>query len=207
VTAQVHPGISAGDRLPRGKARVHSRLVRVLRILLPLTMVGVIALLVTLVVAHAIKRQAAAHRDAATPIRMVNPHFYGRDTQGRAYTLTATQATRDDLSFQRVLLDYPSVTLDVDGPSPSTLTADTGVYHEDTRVLFLRGHVRADDAHAASFATDQAVVNTRTGIVNGGAPLSTRTKTGVLNARSFDAYDKGDRMVFKGGVHATLNGR
>ena len=207
MTAQVQTGIPAGVRLPRGKARVHTRLVRVLRVLLPLIMVGVIVLLASLVVAHAIKRQAAAHRDATTPIRMVNPHFFGRDNQGRAYTFSARQAARDERSFQRVLLQYPSVTLDVDGARPSTLTADTGVYREYSRILFLKGHVRADDAKTASFATDQAVVNTRTGVVNGAGALSSQTRMGTLNSRNFDAYDKGDRMVFKGGVHARLNGR
>ena len=78
-----------------------------LRVLLPLTMVGVVALLAALVAAHAIKRQAAAHRDANAPIRMVNPHFFGRDNQGRAYTLGARQAARDEKSFQRVLLNFP----------------------------------------------------------------------------------------------------
>ena len=106
-------------------------------------MLGVIGLLVTLVVAHAVRRQAAAHNDASTPIRMVNPHFFGRDSQGRAYTLGARQASRDEASFQTVLLNYPTVTLDVNGLHPSTLTADSGVYHEDTRILFLKGHVRA----------------------------------------------------------------
>src|SRR5665213_1075516 len=207
MTAHVHAGASAGDRLPRGKARVHTRVVRVLRILLPLTMVGVIAVLASLIVAHAIKRQAAAHRDASTPIRMVNPHFFGRDNQGRAFTLGARQAARDEKSFQRVLLQYPSVTLDVDGAHPSTLTADSGVYHEDSRVLFLKGHVRGDDAKSGAMATEQAVVNTRTGTVNGASALATTNPMGALNSRSFNVYDKGDRMVFKGGVHARLNGR
>jgi lipopolysaccharide export system protein LptC len=195
----------APDRPPRGKARVHSRLVRIMRVVLPMIMIGVIALLVALVAQHAARRQAAAHRDAATPIRMVNPHFFGRDNQGRAFTLGARQATRDETSFQTVLLSYPSITLDVKGPHPSTLTADTGVYHEDSRLLFLRGHVRADNAKQARFATDEALVNTLTGEVNGSAPLASETSTGDVQSRGFDVYDKGDRVVFKGGVHARLN--
>ena len=192
-------------RPPRGKARVHSRLVRVLRVVLPMIMAGVIALLTWLVIAHAVRRQAAAHKDASTPIRMVNPHFFGRDTQGRAFTLGARQAARDETSFQTVLLSYPSVTLDVNSVHPSTLTADSGVYHEDTRLLFLKGHVHADNAKQSRFATDEATVNTRTGTVVGGAPLSSQTPVGDLKANSFDVYDKGDRVVFKGGVHARLN--
>lgn len=190
---------------PRGKARAHSALVRVLRLLLPLIMIGVMGALVALVVAHAVRRHDAAHRDAATPIEMVNPHFFGRDGQGRAYTLGARQAARDEQSFQRVLLSYPSVTLDTEGPHPSTLTADKGVYHEDTRMLYLKGHVRANNATASSFATDEAIVNTRTGTVTSPAALAGETPVGDVQSRAFDVFDKGGRVVFKGGVHARLN--
>ncbi|MGI8840214.1 MAG: LPS export ABC transporter periplasmic protein LptC [Caulobacteraceae bacterium] len=196
---------SDAPRPPRGKARVHSGLVHVLRWLLPAIMVAVVAALVALVAAHAIKRRAAAHKDAATPIRMVNPHFFGRDNKGRAFTLEARQAARDEQSFQVVLLAYPSVTMDVDGPHPSTLTADTGVYQEDTRILYLKGHVRADNSKASTFATDQAVVNTRTGVVKGTSVLTSQTPVGDVKSGSFDVYDKGDRVIFKGGVHARLN--
>jgi len=199
--------LSAHRGMPRGKARAHSRIVQLLRIVLPLTMVGVIGLLAVLVGAHAIKRRAAAHQDAATPIRMVNPHFYGRDNQGRAYTLGARQAARDEQAFQRVLLQFPTLKLNVGGPKPSTLTADFGVYHEDTRMLMLRGHIRGDNAKTASFATDEALVNTRTGEVNGASPLASQTAMGAVASRKFDVYDKGDRVIFRGGVHATLNRR
>src|SRR5579859_98053 len=190
---------------PHGKARAHSALVRVLRWVLPMIMIGVVGALVALVVAHAVRRHDAVHRDAATPIEMVNPHFFGRDTQGRAYTLGARQAARDEQSFQRVLLSYPSVTLDTQGPHPSTLTADQGVYHEDTRMLYLKGHVRADNAKASRFASDQAVVNTRTGVVTSPSALAGETPVGDVQSHSFDIFDKGARVVFKGGVHARLN--
>jgi lipopolysaccharide export system protein LptC len=208
LTPPVIPSAHAGpraSRLPRGKARVHSGLVHVLRWVLPTIMVLVVAALAGLVAVHAIKRQAAAHKDATTPIRMVNPHFFGRDNQGRAFTLGARQAARDEQSFQKVLLVYPSVTLDVDGLHPSTLTADHGVYHEDTRILYLKGHVRADNAKASTFATDEAVVDTRTGVVKGASALSSQTPVGNVKSGSFDVYDKGDRVIFKGGVHARLN--
>ena len=195
------------ERLPRGKARSHTRLVRFLRVALPLVMVGVVAALAVLVVSHAVRRQAAAHQDSTTPIRMTNPHFFGRDNQGRAFTLGAREAARDEKSFQVVLLRFPTLTLGVGGPAPRNLTADSGVYHEDTRMLLLTGHVRANDAKSARFATNQALVNTRTGAVTGAQALATQTTQGAVKSNSFDVYDKGNRVIFKGGVHARLNAR
>jgi lipopolysaccharide export system protein LptC len=179
--------------------------VRILRIVLPLTMIGVAGALAGFVAAHAIRRHDASRAGVTAPIRMINPHFYGRDSQGRPYTLIAREAARDERSFQTVLLTAPSVTLGAGQEHPSTLQSDTGVYHEDTRVLLLRGHVRATDAKSGHFASNEAVVNTRTGTVVGPQPLSSQSDSGALHARSFDVYDKGDRMVFKGAVHARLN--
>jgi lipopolysaccharide export system protein LptC len=202
------PAAMGLDPPPRGKARAHSRFVHVLRWLLPMVMVAIIGALVGLVVEHTIRRHDAEHRDAAAPIEMVNPHFFGRDSAGRPYTLGAKQAARDERSFQRVLLDFPWIRLysnGSNGAGPSVLTADTGVYHEDTRILYLKGHVKADNAKASHFATDEAVVNTKTGMVTSPTALSSQTQVGNLQSNSFDVFDKGDRVVFKGGVHAQLN--
>ena len=80
-----------------------------------------------------------------------------------------------------------------------------GVYREDTRILFLKGHVHADDAKASSFATDTAIVNTRTGTVTGPTAIAGQSSVGAVQSNSFSAYDKGDRVIYKGGVHARLN--
>ena len=68
--------------------------------------------------------------------------------------------------------------------------------------------MKADNAKTSRFATDEAVVNTQTGV--GHRPRSAvaaRLPVGDLQSRSFDVFDKGNRVVFKGGVHARLNGR
>ena len=190
--------------MPHGKARAHTRFVRVLRIVLPLAMVGVVVLLAALVIQHAVRRQAAAHQDFMTPIRMTNPHFYGRDNQGRAFTIGARDAQRDESSLQVVLLEAPTFTLDAGGAHPSTLTADSGVYHEDTRMLLLQGHVQGDDPVKGRFATNQMLINTKTGSVVGGAPLAASGGAGAVNAQSYEVKNKGETVIFKGGVHARL---
>jgi len=190
---------------PRGKPRVHSQIVRALRVLLPLTMLGVMAALAGLVVMHAIRRQQATRLDVTAPIHMVNPHFFGRDTQNRPYTLSAHEASRDPASFQRVLLSGPLIILDTGAARPARLTADKGVYKEDTRILVLTGHVRGVDAKNVQFASDEAVVDTRTGKVSGPRALANDPLQGAIQSKTFEVEDKGDRVIMKGGVHARLN--
>jgi len=168
-------------------------------------MLGVIAALASLVVIHAIRRQQATQLDVTAPIHMVNPHFFGRDTQNRPYTLSAREASRDPVSFQRVLLTGPLIILDTGAPRPARLTADKGVYKEDTRILVLTGHVRGVDAKNVQFASDEAVVDTRTGKVSGPRAMANDPLQGAIQSKTFEVEDKGDRVIMKGGVHARLN--
>jgi lipopolysaccharide export system protein LptC len=169
-----------------------------------MAMVAVFGVVAGFIGAHALKRQALSGEQVAQ-IKMTNPRFFGRDTQGRAFMLTSRQAARDTSNLQRVLLQFPQVTLDVDGAHPSTLTADSGVYQEDTRILLLKGHVRADDAKMTTFQSDQAIVNTRTGVVEGPTAIAGQTPIGTVRSNQFEVHDKGDRVIYKGGVHARLN--
>lgn len=190
---------------PRGRPRIHSAMVRVLRWLLPAVMAGGIVAIVLMVSLHAVKRREAVQRDAAAPVEMVNPHFFGHDAQGRPYTLGAERASRDPRSFQKVVLVKPWVKFFSDPQSPSTMTADHGVYDEDSRMLHLTGHVAADNAKQTRFNTEEAWVDTKTGKVSSPASVAGSAPAGQLQSNQFDVYDKGDRVVFKGGVHARLN--
>ena len=189
---------------PRARARQHSRVVKVLRWALPMGMVAVLGLLAGLIGEHSINQREAA-RAPVNQIVMSNPHFYGRDSQGRAFALSAREAARDPQDFQKVLLKFPHITQDVDGANPSTLTADSGVYREDTRILQLTGNVHADNSKDSAFASQEATVNTRTGAVTGPKAIQGQTSMGSVKSGSFDVYDKGDRVIYKGGVHARLN--
>ena len=53
-----------------------------------------------------------------TQIRMIGPHFIGRDDQGRAFNLAARVAVRDDADMQRVCLGQPVMVMDVDSAAP-----------------------------------------------------------------------------------------
>ncbi len=192
-------------RVSAAAFRAHTRMVKTLRIVLPVAVAALAVLLGALVASHAAKVQATAPRETATRIRMVNPHFFGRDRQGRAFELGAAQAARSDANMQEVDLDEVSVTLDVNGAHPSRMTADHGVYREDTRILVLRGNVRVDDGRASTIATNEATVDTRAGTVVGQQQVASQTTVGSINAGRYQVQNRGDRVIFSGRVHARVN--
>lgn len=138
------------------------------------------------------------------PIRLVNPRFVGRDDKGRAYVITALSATRDSADYQRVMLDQPALVLDEEGPDPLRITAKAGVYHEGTRKLDLSGGVKLAGAQAV-FDTAASLFDTKTGEIVGSGPIHGSGSVGEITAKSYAVQGKGERMIFKGGVHTRLN--
>ena len=198
--------VSAGGIIRR-RVRGHSRLVHVLRWLLPALMLALLGLLGAFVIAEAVRSAAARPKESPTQIRMINPHFVGRDDQGREFNLSARQATRDDVDMQRVYLQAPVMMLDVATPNLKVLTSDRGIYQENTRLLRLYGHVHVNDAATSSIATEEALVDTKAGTVTGVSAISAASPSGTVQAGRYTASENGGHVVMTGGVHAVLKGR
>lgn len=182
--------------------RRRSRLIRLLRIALPAA-IALIFIGMTGTVIYRTLATAQAASDVDAPIRLVNARFVGRDTDGRAFVITAKTAVRDDEDYQRVLLDHPALVLDGEGEQATRITAKSGVYHEGTRKLQLSGGVKLVSSDQ-TFETATSLFNTATGELSGSGPIQGLGSLGEINAKSYAVYDKGARMVFKGGVHARI---
>jgi lipopolysaccharide export system protein LptC len=181
-----------------------SLVMRRLRVLLPATIGLIFLALLGTVIYHAIAGRPAQPVASNAPIRLVNPRFVGRDDKGRAFVLTARAAIRDQRDYQRVVLDRPSLSLDDGGKQPLRVTAKSGVYHEGARKLELEGGVRLS-SDKGNFDTAASLYDTKTGVLAGSGPIHGTGSLGEINAKSYGVFDKGDRMVFKGGVRARIN--
>jgi lipopolysaccharide export system protein LptC len=186
--------------------RRRSRVIAVLRIVLPGLIVLILAGLAGSVAWNTFNAQPVQTGSANDPIRLVNPRFVGRDTRSRAFVLTAATATRDPKEYSKVYLDKPALILDDEGPDPLRITAKTGVYHEDTGKLEVSGGVRLSGARGA-FDTAESLFDTKSGELVGSGPVHGQGALGEISAKSYGVYDKGDRMVFSGGVHTVLNSK
>ncbi|HEX5264232.1 MAG TPA: LPS export ABC transporter periplasmic protein LptC [Phenylobacterium sp.] len=186
--------------------RRRSRAIRALRILLPALIGVILAALAGTVAYNTFTSQPGLATSSNAPIRLVNPRFVGRDDRGRPFVLIAVTATRDAQDYQKVYLDRPSLVLDKDGPDPLRITAAKGVYHEGTRKLEVSGGVRLAGARGA-FDTAESLFDTKTGELIGPGAIHGSGPLGEIDAKSYGVYDKGARMVFKGGVHTVLNSK
>ena len=185
------------------KWRKRSHMIRFFRRALPALM-AVMALTLLVWIGIQATRQTAP-QEASVSVRMVNPRFRGRDEQGRAFVMSASEAARDSRDFQRVLLKNPALALETGGSRPLTVRAKTGVYNERTLMILLEGAVHLEEPSGWVFDTQRALVDTNRNVITGDRPVQGVGPMGRIAASSYVIYNQGERVVFRGQVRTTLS--
>ncbi|MDB5423557.1 MAG: hypothetical protein JWQ29_973 [Phenylobacterium sp.] len=181
--------------------------VRFLRRTLPVA-AGVALVAVVGQVAWRSLQSAAAPPPMATEntVRMVNPQFSGQGRDGSRYLVTAQSGLRDPKDAARIVLERPIVTVSRQGQPGAHTVSRRGVFREDNQSLTLEGDVQVEEGGGFHFVANNAVIDTATGKVVGGG-VRGQNAAGAVRSDTYSVTDKGDRMVFKGGVHTQLKGR
>lgn len=187
--------------------RRRSRVIRTLRIVLPVVMGLITAALVGVVGWRSATQHPAAARESRTPIRLVNARFVGRVADGRGFTIGARSALRDEGDYYKVSLEEPILVIGEETATPARVMARSGIYSERDRLLRLTGDVRIDDGSGHRVASESSIIDTRTGKVVGDAGILGDGPLGLVTAKSYSVEDKGDRMILRGGVRARIGGR
>ncbi len=185
--------------------RGHSRLIRLLRGLLPMGIALLLAALLGWAGYSALIAPLSIGGRSGMSLRMINPRFYGRDQGGRPVNVSAASAVRDDYQFQRIYVEQPVLIL---GEAPGVrtrVTADKGVYREDEKMLTLDNNVHVHDSQGNDFLTSHAVVNTVTDDVDGAAsPITGHGPLGRIAASSYAVRNGGAQVFFNGKVVARI---
>jgi lipopolysaccharide export system protein LptC len=193
----------ASRRVSIQRWRRRSRLIRIYRFVLPAAILMILASLGGAVAYNALTSQRIPPGNPSDPIRLVKPHFVGRNARGQPFVLTSITATRDTHDYNKVYLDHPILVLDVDGPDPTHVTGGAGVYHEDTSKLELSKGVRLSGARGA-FDTATSLYDLKSGELGGSDAVQGAGSLGQIQAKSYGVFDKGEHMVFTGDVHTRL---
>jgi len=189
--------------LRRWRRRSHP--VRLARVRLPARILAILGGAVGQAAWRTLTNGDRKPEQARAQIRMISPRFYGQSSDGRPFVITARSAVRDEVDLKRVVLEAPTLTLGVGSQAPTRLNAKRGVYQEDSLKLQLIGDVRLDDGMGYRFASEEALVNTRTGDITGETSLQGEGPIGQVQSQAYSVYEKGDRIVFRGGVRARID--
>jgi lipopolysaccharide export system protein LptC len=196
-------------RTPPARGR-SSRLVELLRYLLPATALCLIALVVLWpqVIGGAgglIAPIFANAEIAGTDVMLMsNPRYLGRTRDAEPYELTAASAYVDPKRPNRIHLDRLAAELAPANRRDLNLVALRGMYNRSADKLDLDGDIALTTSDGYRFETQSARIDLQNGLVIGEQPIQGFGPAGTLSADRFEIRDSGEVLRFEGRVKVTL---
>lgn len=196
-----------GSRTTGAQAAARSRLVRRLRIALPI--IALVLVGVFLVNSQSNKVDQAFLEDFKTitasteELRMANPRFAGVDDDGKPFEITADAALQDPGAKDVVELENPRA-VQGDKDASSVVTASSGFYRTEENILLLKDSVTLEHELGSAIyvlRSPEATVSVKDQIVTSAAGVGADGPDGAkLTADRMKAYRADGRVVFEGNV-------
>jgi lipopolysaccharide export system protein LptC len=188
-------------------AERHTKLVRALRVILALGILGLGGSVAFFIAGSALNPHTQIETTmTGGQIRAVNPRITGRDKGGTPYVITAQSAERPETTADVTELVSPRLDFSssgVDAPA-SIVEAARGVFDQAKRTLDLLNGVRFRTDNGYRFESEHARVFVDEGRVVGDRMIMGAGPLGSIQAQSFEIQNSGDRVVFTGNVVARL---
>lgn len=191
-------------------ARQHSRVVRILRVAIPLAMVlgfggaFLIAYLNPLRMLAKLPADIGNLMVSGTKITMEKPHLSGFTSDARAYELSADAAKQDLKKPDMIELHNIRAKLQLQDKSTLELTATAGIYDSKGETIKLDRNIVLSSSTGYRGLLSQAMVDVRKGHVVSERPVVIEMLQGTLNANRLEIVDSGDLVRFDGGVKMHL---
>lgn len=203
------PSRADSDRAFRA-ARRHSRLVRFLRIGIPIGVALLLLLIGLTTYFNPLRMLGKLPLDvghlvvSGTRITMERPRISGFTQDNRAYDLSASDAAQDLTKPDLVELKELQARIDMQDKSKVEVSANGGVYDSKRETLTLRQNILLTSSTGYAARLSEAVIDVRKGNVVSEKPVSVDLLNGTLNANRLEVIDAGDRVRFDGGVTMVL---
>jgi lipopolysaccharide export system protein LptC len=190
-------------------ARRHSRLVRLLRIVLPLGSLGSIGFVVALTLFRTFGPQVAGLSIGemsvdGTKITMGKPRLTGGRPDGSGYVINAEKAIQDISHPTEIELFQISGDIGQRDQAPMKLSATQGLYNSTSENLKLSGVVRLKNSKY-TVNLKSAEVDFKAGLYLTHEPIDVITDKGMtIQADSATARDNASKLTFDGHVKTEI---
>lgn len=190
-------------RMPRRHSLLRTRIVRLLKLVLPAVAAGLVVLLLAWPQLHPIEQRfrlkpVAIGIEDLENLRVVSARLVGTDENDQPYTIVAEQALQQSGNSDVTDLVKPQGDIALNGGAWVTLMADTGRYFKGTERLTLAGHVSLFHDQGYELHTARADVDLGQGNASGDDPVTGQGPDMELEGEGFRLYDKGKRIQVTG---------
>jgi lipopolysaccharide export system protein LptC len=198
-----------GDRMFR-RAERHSRLIRFLRIGIPVGIVGAVGLIVVAAYFNPFKPPANASVDpgklvvSGSKIAMEFPRLTGFTNDSLPYELTARLASQDLVNPGVIELTDLRAQLQTKDNDTVEITARKGLYNIKTDLLQLSGNILVQSPTGYEARLHEATIDIKKGTIVSDHRVETRFPSGTLGANRLDVAENGAVVLFSQGVETIL---
>ena len=188
-----------------GRAR-HSRNVRLLRIFVPVGVIGGIVLisLITYVssgrFSYKLPNDMGTLVVSGTKITMESPRLAGYTKDQRGYEVTAKAAAQDMAKPEFVELKELKAKLAMQDNNSAELVTVGGIYNTKTEILTLGPNITLKSTNGYEALLADAVVEVKKGNITSDKPVEVKMARGKLNANRLEITNSGEVIRFEGGV-------
>jgi lipopolysaccharide export system protein LptC len=188
-------------------ARRHSLLVRLLRIVLPIS--GLLALAALFVVSWVsapapYEITVADKYISLDGIVMDRPTLTGFDKSNRRYKVSASQAVQNITTPSQVRLSDISAEVTLPDKGSATITAGGGDYDNSRDTLKLIGGIQVESTLGYRVSMKNAEVNLQSGTLTSTNPVTIRYQDSEITGDTISVSDGGKVIVLEGRIQSSL---
>jgi len=187
----------------------HGYMVGVLKLLLPATAIALVLLVAIWPIISKqnerfrIDLEASGGGDVEN-ITMENPRYTGIDSSNQPFAVTATAMNQESTDAADVELEAPKADILLSDGTWAAITALTGSYNRETKLLTLETDVNLFHDGGYEFRTSSATLDLVGGNAHGAEPVEGQGPFGHLSGQGFQIYDRGSRIVLTGQSKVTI---
>lgn len=189
----------------------YSRFVGLMKVALPASAVGLM-LLVAIWPRLATEDNrfqigvASLNPTSVESLSMVNARYQGLDRSNKPFTLTADQATEDKTDRDIVQLKNPKADFMTRSGASVYVEAQSGLYHQSTKVLDLVGEVNLYQDEGNELHTSRARVFLENSTAEGDQPVTGFGPQGAVSGTGFRILDNGGKIILTGQSELHMKG-
>lgn len=190
-------------RIRRKLRTAHTRIVALMKFVLPAIALGLMTLLV--VWSQDTEKDKGFRLDTSTlktedvaGQKLVNARYTGLDNRDRPFTVTADRLSQADKDSDVVDLQEPKADVALTSSSWAALNAPTGQYSRKERILRLAGGVSLFHDGGYEFHTPRAVIDIGNNAAHGDDPVDGHGPFVTMQSAGFRIEGGGERIHFTG---------
>jgi lipopolysaccharide export system protein LptC len=189
----------------------HSRTVRLLRRLIPASMLALFGMMILVTWFNPLRMLARLPIDpgklliSGTKITMEAPKLAGFTRDGRPYEFTAHAAAQDITKPDVLELKDIHAKMKMQDTAQVELTAANGLYDTKSDMLRLIDDINIASSSGYSGRLKDALIDVKKGKVVSESPVEVIMLNGTLSANRMEVFDNGELVRFDGGVEMNMN--